>query len=395
MEKESMKKINKIAIIVLSVILTVTFTAMTYNNLRDIIYRNYTQSISYQLADIEAAINRNEAVLLQKNVLDINETTENLSNSITAIQAEKNAYEKSGNVIGVLNCEIKIQQLQDEIISLKISESESKLKADISKYESEFSAYIADENQRKIQHQFYEKCLSLFVYQSKLEYYEYLEKYLDNVCSAESEKLKLGYSTDLKVKKSELDYEIAKQEKTELKDAIEYLEGYIESQTYKNPVKIKNLNIDYKPLSENTIYKDFINSNTKLQYFDINIKSYDKYVLSLRNINADTDKIENAELHKKELQMKKEAYETDLKLYIKKLISTYETLTDKLALKEKEIDICKQNIKESEILLVKGGMSQLDYENIQIQEYMLNYEKNEILYDLNVTYNKIEKCIEN
>lgn len=389
-----MKKHTKILAVACCCVSVTLMTAFSfYSDLKELLEEYETSNPTYQKIAIQNALNVSSGEKYESNLQNIQTEIENINNNISAEQAQLSAYEADGNVIGALNCRLKIDSLEIQLAEAQKSVADCTFQAELAEYYEKYAYEIIDSEQRNQKYNMVQQCLSVAVYESQIEYCNANIKQLEELFKAEEKKLELGYSTAISVNELDSQLATAKAELTALKGRLELIKETISENSDYNYTseKLSNCSSLY---SEESYVDDFYKKNPTQKRFIHQIKAYDNYIINLSEISGTEAEINNARLQRDALNLDFEQYKIDLPLYVKGKVTEYNIYQEQLKAKEKEISVCEEKIAASELLLEKGKIKPSDLTALETELAKLKFEKTNILYQINLTYYILENQIE-
>lgn len=378
------------------ILVTMLFSEIIFAmNTAELLVRYKEVNPSYKKIGVQNQIN--VAVLDQydANILASKEQEDTIVNNISAAEAQYDAYEEEDNIIGMLNMQYQIENLNSQWAETRKKLATYTLQKDVAKYQTVYSDKIIDMQQRKLEYEFLKRYCLIPVQEAGIEFCETRIDQMENLISAEKVKLSLGYSTELSVNELKVQLEQAELEKELMEVQLLQSRNYVNKNTYNSaPITVSYESPALISYNVESCVDQFYEKNPNCQQFENQMDAYTDYIATLSNIPETEAERKSAQLQKDSVGLDLEQYKIDLPLYVEGKIMEYESYERQYHVKDFEISVCKEKISQLEELHKKGKVKQSDLWELEVELSKLKYEEKNIRYQMQLSQFVLEHQVE-
>lgn len=237
--------------------------------------------------------------------------------------------------------------------------------------------------------QTYRICCNLSLLNTQLEYQDSVIEELQKRLEIEKAKLAKGYSTNIAVKDLMAQIHTANAQNSSLIEKKRLMENRIEAKGKSFEDTILDEEVELQDYDYQTLFSE--NSVQKKKIEDL-INNYIKY-LEDEKISDENRKIITNQLEEERLKL--EDYKIELSLYVDEMITNYRTLKEEILAKEEEIAVQAEKIEINSKLYNQGVIQQVDVTNSNTILKKLEYEKKQMVTQVQIIVYILEHQIEN
>ena len=292
----------------------------------------------------------------------------------------------------IASIDAQIVQYDNSITSLSASKAEAKLQQEIELFYKNNIGLLRMQADRKLSHDFLEKCYSLILLEQRQEYYSAYHKYLNTVNTVEKMKYRRGISNQEELDLSNVNIIKNSMNINQNDNSYHAILTYLKKEAaMKDSYKIElPFNVNRKKYDLDNLKIEFVVYNTNLQQLHYLRECYRNYQSSL--IPASTI-YNQAALKVQDYQLQYETLRNGIETYVEDTVTSYDNAFINYELATKEMKIAEKNYQIALVKREHKKATQLDVEKslYEMEASQVSYYQS--LYDIIMLQNILDEHI--